>query len=218
MPPLRSSCGRDVFLRPETLLEEDSNVDRYQEGSNEDRYQDQHPRTAMLTPQASQQMPLQAYPQATNPGSGLFLQASLPFFLSCQIIWNKIRTHTSHAGPERPLSAAIPGVGLCQVSVCPGGTRRHTLPKKRYDQRAAPGTGTRHSWMGFCFQTSLLQPATHILQAILMFLESPPKNNHIIQISRTCGLLNGCQNQIHAPLRGARGIAETKRRHVKLGE
>lgn len=72
--------------------------------------------------------------------------------------------------------------------------------------------------MGFCFQTSLLQPATHILQAILMFLESPPNNNHIIQISRTCGPLNSCQNQIHVPLRGARGIAETKRRHVKLRE
>lgn len=103
-------------------------------------------------------------------------------------------------------------------SVCPGWRWRHTLLKTRYDQQAAPGTVASHSWMGFCFQTSLLQPATCILQAILMFLESPPKNNHIIQISRTCGPLNSCQNQIHAPLRGARGIAETKRRHVKLRE
>lgn len=96
--------------------------------------------------------------------------------------------------------------------------QRHTLLEKWYNQQTAPGTGTRHSWMGFCFQSSPLWPATHVLQAILMFLESPPKNNHIIQISRTCGPLNSCQNQIHAPLRGARGIAETKRRHVKLGE
>lgn len=113
----------------------------------------------------------------------------------------------------------LPFLGwVCAQDVCPGRRWRHTLLKTKYDQQAAPGTITSHSWMRFCFQTRLLQPATRILQAILMFLESPRKNNHIIQISQTCGPLNSCQNQIHAPLRGARGIAETKRHHIKLGE
>lgn len=119
----------------------------------------------------------------------------------------------------RSVSFHLPFPGwACVQGACPGWRWRHTPLKTRYDQRAAPGTVTSHSWMGFCFQTSLLQPATCIVQTILMFLESPPKNNHIIQISRTCGPLNSCQNQIRVPLRGARGIAETKRRHVKLRE
>lgn len=162
-------------------------------------------------------MLLQAYPQAGYSDPGCSFMSPPPFLLFCQIIQSKIRTRAPHAGLWCLLSAAIPGVGLC--SGCLSWLEVEAHPAEdTYDRWAAPGTITSHSWMGFCFQTSLLQPATHILQAILMFLESPPNNNHIIQISRTCGPLNSCQNQIHVPLRGARGIAETKRRHVKLRE
>lgn len=92
------------------------------------------------------------------------------------LIWSKVRAH--RVSPFSCHSGAV-----CVQGVCPGWRWRHTLLKARQDQLTAPGTIAHHSWMGSCFQTSLLQPATHILQAILMFLESPPKNNHIIQIS-----------------------------------
>lgn len=46
--------------------------------------------------------------------SRLFFHVSLPFFLFCQIMWSKTRTHIPHAGPECLPPAAIPGVGLCQ--------------------------------------------------------------------------------------------------------
>lgn len=116
-----------------------------------------------------------------------------------------------------PFSCHSQWLCVSRLSVLPGGGGTPCWRHDRTNQMHL-GTVTCHSWMGSCFQTSLLQPATHILQAILMFLESPPKNNHIIQISWTCGPLNSCQNQIHSPLRGAGGIAETKRHHVKLRE